>query len=128
MFFLDYYVRILMFFNNKVIKKKKSSSNTKLVWPENETMTFDLSNFDVERDHLAFLVVLSSTNQQICKTISSPSSPDSPTDSAPFSPRIADHHSSKNDRHIGHFLIGNDFWNELKANPRKQVIRLARLH
>ena len=40
---LAYYARVLQFNNGRLVKKKKTSLSNRLVWGENETVSFDLN-------------------------------------------------------------------------------------
>ncbi|XP_074601159.1 synaptotagmin-7-like [Brevipalpus obovatus] len=111
----NYYVRVLMFVGGKLIKKKKTTPNSKLQWIENDGINFDLESGYME--NIAFLFVLSSTNDSNQTILSSPSSPESPEMPS----------GSRKDRHIGHAVVGAETWNELKHHPRKPIVKSLRL-
>jgi hypothetical protein len=105
-----------MFINGKLTKKKKSSTSQKMIWGDNETLTFDLMSSDSEE--AAFMLVLSSKLESSV----SPSSPETPG--------TPDNHNndSRKDRHIGHFIIGKEFWIEMRQQPRKQILKWHKLY
>uniref|UniRef100_T1K2B8 C2 domain-containing protein n=1 Tax=Tetranychus urticae TaxID=32264 RepID=T1K2B8_TETUR len=112
---INYYIRALMFVNGKLMKKKKTSTSQKLTWTEKDALTFDLAQGNPEET--AFLVVLSSSTDPITASLSSPSSPDSPEIPS----------GSRKDRHIGHTVIGQPIWREMKHQPRKQINKVLKL-
>jgi len=100
-----------MFINGKLIKKKKTATSQKLIWGDNETLTFDLMSSDSEE--AAFMLVLSSKLEN------------SPSPSSPETPGASDNanNDSRKDRHIGHLIIGKELWTEMKQQPRKQILK-----
>lgn len=116
-FSLGYYVRALMFNDGKLIKKKKSTTSEKLIWGDQETLTFDLMLATGEQ--VAFMVVLSVRNEN--STFSSPSSPETPE-----KPETVN--GSKKSRNIGHCVIGKEYWQEMIQQPRNQIVRWIPLY
>ena len=136
LFLAAFYVRILMFQNGKLVRKKRSSASVKLVWGDNETIGFDLTDeLSSDLTTLSFMLVLSYRTQCV-------QSPSSPEDEEPEIeheneslieldgvPRTRRSSSKTNkDRHIGHFVLDHDCWiEEVVKRPRKQVLKWFRL-
>ncbi|KAI2808403.1 hypothetical protein BLOT_006345 [Blomia tropicalis] len=118
-----FYTRILMFNNGKLIKKKKTAQSVRLVWGENETLSFDLNDDDVPYHQISFMLVLSSKMQNSL----SPSSPESPQ-TPPDECKSLDQSTPPKDRHIGHFILDRDIWlEEIIKRPRKQILKWFKL-
>jgi len=109
-----YYVRVLLFINGKLVKKKKTCSNQKMVWGDNEILTFDLMSF--EGNQSAFMFVLSFKPE----SSQSPSSPETPV--------AVEGEESRKERHIGHFIVGQDLWTQMKQQPRQQITKWHKLY
>ena len=86
-----------------------------MVWGDNEILTFDLMSF--ENEESAFMFVLSSKQE----SSQSPSSPETPVASD-------ENNESRKERHIGHFVVGHQFWTEMKQQPRKQIIKWHKIY
>lgn len=112
-----------MFNNGKLIKKKKTAQSVRLVWGENETLSFDLNDDDVPYHQISFMLVLSSKMQNSL----SPSSPESPQ-TPPDECKSLDQSTPPKDRHIGHFILDRDIWlEEIIKRPRKQILKWFKL-
>ncbi|CAG2100293.1 unnamed protein product [Medioppia subpectinata] len=109
-----YYIRVLLFINGKLMKKKKTATTQKMVWGDNEILTFDLMSF--ESSESAFMFVLSFKQE----SSQSPSSPETPV--------VAEGEESPKDRHIGHFIVGQEMWHQMKQQPRKQITKWHKLY
>lgn len=126
---LAYYVRILQFNNGRLAKKKKTSTSTRLVWGENETVSFDV-DFEEPRHLMSFMLVLCCKLQN-STTPSSPESPQSPETSVNGTKRSNSNQSSasRKEKHIGHFVLDNELWlKEILRRPRKQVLTWHKLY
>jgi len=129
-----------MFQNGKLVRKKRSAASVKLVWGDNETIGFDLSDdLTADLSTLSFMLVLSYRTQ----CVQSPSSPEDELEpevepdqesslidfeGLPRTSRTNSKNSSAKDRHIGHFVLDHDCWiEEVVKRPRKQVLKWFRL-
>lgn len=120
-----------MFVNGKLTKKKKTPTSEKLLWSDCETLTFESAlthSGSTGQGHaekvetIAFMLVLSwssdaSSNPVATSSPSSPESPDTPENGA----------GSRKDRHIGHFVLGQECWREMTNEPRKQFSKWVKL-
>jgi len=95
--------------------KKKTATTQKMVWGDNEILTFDLMSYESEES--AFMFVLSSKQENS----QSPSSPETPI-------AVDGNNDSRKDRHIGHFVVGQELWAQMKQQPRKQITKWHKLY
>lgn len=127
-----------MFVNGKLTKKKKTPTSEKLVWNDCETLTFELNSTpnntitsassnpiagNCLEDRVAFMMVLSWSSDANLAHASSPSSPETPDNGIDNGPPSG----SRKDRHIGHFILGQECWQEMTGEPRKQFSKWAKL-
>ncbi|XP_054159597.1 synaptotagmin-4-like [Oppia nitens] len=111
---LCYYIRVLLFINGKLIKKKKTSFTQKMIWSDNEIMTFDLMSLESQQPAIMFVLSYKQESSQ-----SSPSSPETPVS--------IETNGSHKDRHIGQFVVGNGLWQQMRQQPREQIVKWHKL-
>lgn len=101
-----------------------SASAAALNSSSSASSTCSSSTADREKEKVAFMLVLSWSSDVSLATssASSPSSPESPEKRAD-----ALNNGSRKDRHIGHFVLGEEGWREMTAEPRKQFSKWAKL-
>lgn len=136
---LAFYARLLMFANGKLIKKKKTSLSIRLVWGEEETVSFDLPEEPATNQCISFMVVLSCKFQNSTSP-SLPTSPESPEshpvdetpsqapESAPNS-RSNSTNNPQKDLNVGHFVLDKETWQStILKHPRKQILKWYKLY
>lgn len=142
-----------MFHNDKLVKKLKTPLSIRMMWDENQTLTFDLPENSYQ--NVCFMVVLSFKLQNSSSPVS-PESPDAPppADHASRSlnsPRrsidgnggegsaatkpVAQSTSRKNSSNarkeciIGHFVLDRATWMEdILIHPRKQILKWHKIY
>lgn len=118
------------------MKKKKTPTSEKMIWSDCETLTFELnsatnsSNSNSNHCHatgseekVSFMLVLSWSSDASSTHASSPSSPETPDNAIDGNGS----NGSRKDRHIGHFILGEESWQEMTGEPRKQFSKWAKL-
>lgn len=127
-----------MFSNGKLIKKKKTSLSIRLLWGEEETVSFDLPE-DVNQN-ISFMIVLSCKFQN-SSSPTSPASPESPEAHSVEMKELPDESieqtPSRNNSsgsvhknlYVGHFVIDKETWQEATLRrPRKQILKWYKLY
>lgn len=139
-----YLLRFLMVLNGRVLRRKQTAVGRKPEWDSQEPITFDLVNLGSERpSFVVALVARDASVQRACfgsmqnlrprGVAGEPAAPGQ-AQSEPESVQRAHCWPSdwteraRRDLVVGHASLGEDCWREMRAQPRKQLIRQLKMY
>lgn len=139
-----YLLRFLMVLNGRVIRRKQTPAGRKPEWDSQEPITFDLANLGAERP--SFVVALVARDASVHRAPfgsmqnlrgrraggesaapgQAQSEPESPQRGHGWPPDWTER--GRRDLVVGHATLDEECWRELRAQPRKQLVRQLKMY
>lgn len=128
---LSYLLRILMVSNGRTAKRRDSKVSRQLEWDSEESITFDLVNMPSARPKFIVCLVARSCSHgsrasagRLCDChLASSACTGQPkaSGSAREGPQASSR--ARRDYVLGHFVLADQVWRELRSQPRKQIVK-----